>query len=200
MRVGPQPPWQHTFDPVFSGVFPLCPHKVPTWPPLISQEPPDTHPISLTRKLRPGLPTLEFTAPPRCWVWEARLNKRFKLVETTPMVYFLFSLFLFYPENRHKNFYLGKGLIPSKAGRGDGWLTQGLRHQPHKVAGQGLSAARRGHRLPLRPCPRHSETQSLVSCGPQKGVSKKQTQVPLISRSSILQTSYHRRQRVQINR
>uniref|UniRef100_G1LNJ1 Inter-alpha-trypsin inhibitor heavy chain 4 n=1 Tax=Ailuropoda melanoleuca TaxID=9646 RepID=G1LNJ1_AILME len=103
-------------------------------------------------------------------------------------------------ENRHKNFYLGKSLIPSKAGRGDGWLTQGLRHQPYNVAGQGLSEARRGHRLPLRPCPEHLGTQSLVSCGPQKVVSKKQTQVPLISRSSVLQTSYHRRQRVQINR
>ncbi|XP_064451303.1 LOW QUALITY PROTEIN: inter-alpha-trypsin inhibitor heavy chain H4 [Mirounga angustirostris] len=37
-------------------------------------------------------------------------------------------------KNKHKNFYLGKGLIPSKAGPGDSWLTQGLRPQPHEVA------------------------------------------------------------------
>lgn len=55
------------------------------------------------------------------------------------MVCLSFSLFLSYSESRGSRVYLGKSLMPSKAGPGDSWLTQGLWFGDHMATSQRLS-------------------------------------------------------------
>lgn len=208
VRGGPQPPWQHS--------LPLYPNQDPDLAtPNLPGAPGDTsHFIDVAAEARSPDPRVHCTY--LVLVLESKVKyKHVRFIKITLTVSFFLSLF--YPENKHKQFQFGKGLkgwpggrltdtkpkAPAPGGCGPGPL------QPHPTAS-------RGRHLPKQTgafshsfiqilaatwvLPWALEIQSPFNCRPQKGTSKKQTQVPLISRSSSLQISYHGRHKVQNNR
>lgn len=136
-----QPPWRQSFNPVFSQF----PTKMLTLPLRLSGSPGDaSHFIDVETEA--GSPN---TSSPQVHCTRVVLGLESKvtynncrLIKTSPTMCLCLCLsLLFYPEDRHMTIAAGKGLILLKAGLGDSWLEQGLGHQSHKVASQGLSSS-----------------------------------------------------------